>query len=375
MTAATDNVFQPDYAVAPGETLLEMLENRGMTQTELARRLGVSLKHVNGVVRGAAPISANLALGLEKVVGPSADFWLNREGQYRADLARGKEAHSLSSGEAIAWAASYPVRELKAAGVFDKDAKGATLVSALLRFLGVAEPGMSGTPVVAFRKSTKFDSDDRALDAWLRVGEIKASEIPCAEYDPARFRAALAKVRLLTPLGPEEWGPEVVKLCASAGVAVVIVDTFKGAKVNGATRWLSPTRALLQLSLRGRYEDIFWFTFFHEAGHILLHAKKPIFIEKVESKSRDVETKQGDTEWRRLEAEADDFAAKMLIPPGHDAELQTLTVQDIPRFAARLGIAPAIVLGRLQHEGRIPWNQGHQLKRPFQLSGEGYERA
>lgn len=368
MTAATDNVFQPDYAVAPGETLLEMLEQRGMTQTELARRLGVSLKHVNGVVRGSAPISADLALGLEKVIGPSADFWLNREGQYRADLARGEEANSLSSRAAIEWAASYPVRELKAARVIDKNAKGATLVSALLRFLGVAEPGMSGTAAVAFRKSTKFESDVPALDAWLRVGEIKASEITCGEYDPARFRAALARVRLLTPLEPEEWEPQVVELCAAAGVAVVIVDTFKGAKANGATRWLSPTRALLQLSLRGRSEDIFWFTFFHEAGHILLHEKKPIFIEKSESSRRDTETRQGDTEWRRLEAEADDFAARTLIPPDHDTELWTLSVQDIQSFAARLGIAPAIVLGRLQHEGRIPWNQGQHLKRRFQFS-------
>ncbi len=369
MTSAAGRAFQPDYAVAPGETLLEILDDRAISQTELARRLGVSLKHVNGVVKGTAPISADLALALEKVIGSTADFWLKREGQYRADLARGEEAFSLASDDAVAWAGRYPVQELKARGFLAKDAKGAALVRGVLGFLGVAAPELRGVPSVAFRKSIRFESDEWALEAWLRAGELEAAQIPCKDYDSNRFRAALAEVRQLTARPREQWQPRVTELCAEAGVAMVIVNAFKDAKVNGATRWLSPRKALLQLSLRGRWEDIFWFTFFHEAGHILLHEKKPIFIETDKAKGESG-SGQADTEWRRLEADADDFAARTLIPPEHDDELRRLTLNEIPEFAARLGIAPAIILGRLQHEGRIPWHQGNkQLKRRFEAPG------
>src|SRR5438445_13596747 len=88
MASTVRDPFEPDYAVPPGETIAELLEAREMTQTQLAKRLGVSLKHVNQVINGAASISAELALGLEKVAGVSAAFWLNRESLYRADLAR-----------------------------------------------------------------------------------------------------------------------------------------------------------------------------------------------------------------------------------------------------------------------------------------------
>ena len=352
--------FQPDYAVPPGETLVELLDETGMTQTELARRLGVSVKHVNQVIRGGASISAEFALGLEKVLGATADFWLNREGQYRADLARRDESASLSTSDMAEWASGFPIRALKARGFLDRTATGTELVAGLLRFFGIADPRLATAPPTAFRKSLRFESNARALEAWLRVGEIRAGDIVCADFDAEAFRSALTRVRHLTRLQPEEWQPQVVELCAQAGVAVVIEDTFEGARANGATRWLSPTKALLQLSLRYRWEDIFWFTFFHEAGHILLHRKKEIFIESKE--------KEGDHEWRRLEAEADAFAARALIPPEHDATLRDLPLSAVPAFADGLGIAPAIVVGRMQHDGLIAWNQGSHLRRRFVFS-------
>src|SRR6266508_1436151 len=121
-------------------------------------------------------------------------------------------------------------------------------------------------------------------------------------------------MRGLTRLEPSEWQPELVRICATAGVAVVILDTFHGARANGATRWLSPTKALIQMSLRYRWEDIFWFSFFHEAAHILLHRKKHIFLEGIGASSDEDQ----DRESQAREEEADRFAARILIPPEHD---------------------------------------------------------
>jgi HTH-type transcriptional regulator / antitoxin HigA len=357
MAQATADAFQPSYAVPPGETIADLLEEREMTQTELARRLGVSLKHANQVIKGVASISPDLALGLEKVFGASADFWLNRESQYQADLARQQEEKDLA--DAVEWAKRFPITELRKRGFLSAESKGSALVADLLRFLGLAHPSLWCDPIAAFRKSLVHESDAYALDAWLRVGELRADELRCKPYDAERFRTVLGQARGLTRLDPEEWEPKLVALAASAGVAVVIEPAFPRARANGATRWLSPTKALVQLSLRYAWEDIFWFSFFHEAAHVLLHRKKHVFIEGLK--------RSGSSDVRREELEADRFASRFLIPPEYEPELHDLHLSQVPQFADRLGISPSIVVGRLQHDRVLQPNQGNQFRRRLQF--------
>jgi HTH-type transcriptional regulator/antitoxin HigA len=188
------------------------------------------------------------------------------------------------------------------------------------------------------------------------VGE-QICPIECQPYNADAFVAALERIRGLTRLSPEEWGPQVEPLCAEAGVAVVVVDSFKKSRANGATRWLSPTKALIQLSLRGRWEDIFWFTFFHEAGHVHLHRKKEIFLDADPGKAGG-----------SVEDEANRFAARMLIPPRYGWQLPLLRLGDIPSFAEQIGVAPAIVVGRLHHEGHLPFSRGNHLRKRFKMS-------
>ena len=255
-----DQPFQPDYISPPGETIADLLEQTGMTQTEVAQRLGVSLKHINQVVKGAASISAELALGLEKVFGVSAAFWLNRESLYRTDIARQEEARDLAP--ALEWANSFPVGELRKRGFIATTSRGTDLVRDLLGFFGIASPELWSDPVAAYRKSRRVESDTKALATWLRAGETEAATINTEPFHSDRLQEALQDVRGLTRHDPSEWQPELVRMCAAAGVAVVILEAFRGARANGATRWLSPSKALIQMSLRYRWEDIFWFSFF-----------------------------------------------------------------------------------------------------------------
>lgn len=359
-----DDAFSPDYASAAGETIADLLDEQEMTQTELARRLGVSLKHLNQVVKGSASISAELALGLEKVFSVPASFWLTRDSIYRARRARMAERPDLK--KAVGWAKRFPVRELKARGYLPEQVEDEALVTAVLQFFGVAHQEQWQSPRVSYRKSQKLQSDDFALAAWLRIGEIEARAVDCQPFDAERFRDVLEEARSLTRLSPEDWHDKLVSSCAEAGVAVVIVEHLHGAKANGATRWLSPTKALVQLSLRYKWEDIFWFTFFHEAGHVLLHRKKQIFVEP---KKRPKDAAM-DPELLQLEQEADRFAARLLIPPPFERRLKGLDLADIPTFAKRLGIAPAIVVGRLQHEGLLPFSRGNDLRRLFEFVDE-----
>jgi HTH-type transcriptional regulator/antitoxin HigA len=190
------------------------------------------------------------------------------------------------------------------------------------------------------------------------VGELEAAAIECKAYNSDRFVRALRKARALTNEDPQVWQPQVTNALADAGVALVIVDTFEGARAHGATRWLSPHKALIQLSLRYHWEDVFWFSFFHEAAHILLHRKKGIFVDGL--KLARSNALKDDV---RLEDEANRWAAHFLIPPEYDDRLRSLRRSEIPEFADELGIAPAIVVGRLQREGLIHFSESKKWKR------------
>jgi addiction module HigA family antidote len=364
MTERPASTFTPDYAVPPGDTIADLLEASGMSQTELARRLGTSLKHINQVIRGSASISPDLALGLEKVLGPAVTMWLTREAQYQGQLARQREQEKLA--DFVEWAAGFPIPELKRRDFIPPEARGAELVAHLLRFLGVAHPEQWTDPTVAYRKSQKFASDPFALSAWLRQGEIEASRISCDPFDSDLFLDALDDIRHLTRLDRRDWEPQLIELCAGAGVAVVIVDAFPKARANGATRWLTSTKALIQLSVRHKWEDIFWFSFFHEAGHVALHRKKETFLEAAGQAGR-----PDDPVMLRLEDEADRFASRTLIPSTFERRLSRIEPSDIEDFAAQLGIAPAIVVGRLQHEGLLPYSQCNDLRRRLTTDESG----
>jgi HTH-type transcriptional regulator / antitoxin HigA len=289
-----------------------------------------------------------------------AHFWLNRESLYQADLARRNEEQQLESH--TEWAKKFPIADLKKAGFLPKEATGVRLVQELLRFLGVATPALWESRAAAYRRSQHYKSDQPALDAWLRVGELRAAAIECKPYESERFLDALRTARALTHEHPKVWQPEITGALANAGVALVIIDTFQGARAHGATRWLSPNKALIQLSLRYHWEDVFWFSFFHEAAHVLLHRKKGIFVDGLElTESAALEDDL------RLEEEANRWAARFLIPPEYEPQLRSLRPSEISAFAGELGITPAIVVGRLQHEGLVPYSESKKWKRRLQF--------
>lgn len=196
------------------------------------------------------------------------------------------------------------------------------------------------------------------MAAWLRRGEIKASERDTAPYSEETFKTALVDIRNMSVLQPKEFEPRMKQLCAAAGVALVFVAELPGTCLSGAARWLNPQKALIQLSLRHKSNDHFWFSFFHEAAHILKHAKKQVYLDDIKSGNTD------------LEEEADAFARNFLIPAKayHEfCQIRPYTVTMVRHFAHKAGIAPGVVVGRLQHDRLISFSQLNQLKQKFEL--------
>ena len=359
MTEATLS-FAPDWVSPPGETILDLLTERDWTQAQLAQRLGYTTKHVSLLMNGKAPITEETALKLEKVLGSTANFWLQREAQYRAHLAHQEEKARLHSW--TPWLEQLPVRDLMQQNViptYRLDGKNKPhIVKDLLHFFGVASPEewekYYGQMEVAFRRTRQNQSDVGAISAWLRLGEIEAERRDCPKYDKSRFLRAIQEIRKLTILSPEEFVPKIVHLCHEAGVVCVFVPAISRANVSGVTRWFNPHKALIQLSLYGKSNDRFWFTFFHEAAHILLHDKKAIFLDEWNGSRGEVS---------RQEKEADEWARDFLIPSQYESELPGLKARGkVKDFADEIGIHPGIVVGRLQHELIIQQNWMNDLK-------------
>jgi len=357
--------FTPDWVSPPGETIADLLEERDWTQAQLAERLGYTTKHVSLLINGKASVTEEAALKLERVLGSTAAFWLNREAQYRAQLAKIEEQNLLFSW--IPWLDELPVKDLMNQGAIPKcrvDAKRKpSIVRDLLTFFGVASPSDWQNHYVgmqaSFRQTRPDQCDMGAISAWLRRGEIAAEQMPCARYSKAKFEKVVEEIRSLTVLPPTVFVPQMHELCASAGVVLVLVPSIPRAHTSGVARWLNSHRALIQLSLYGKTNDKFWFNFFHEAAHILLHddQKKRIFLD---------DWGQGEKLESQQEAEADQWAKAFLIPPEYDAELPSLrSKKAVAEFAEKVGIHPAIVVGRLQYEGII---QMHWMNKDFKES-------
>jgi len=344
--------YDPDYAVAPGQTLQETIDALGIDQRELAARTGLSAKYINQIVRGVASISQDTAIRLERVTGVPARMWNNLEANYQEQRTRSAEREERESD--LAWLCTIPTKELIRRGAIKDTTDKVCLLEAVLGFFGVAsveawKDGWSNHKF-AFRKSLTYDGKIGALATWLRLGELEAQKLDCKPFDKAVFRTALDKIRKLTVQAPEMFVPRMAELCAACGVAVVLIPEIKGAPVSGAVKWLTASKAMICLNLRGKSNDRFWFTFFHEAAHILNDSKKETYI--------DVDYKDDPREQN-----ANRFAAALLIPESYEVELRMLfNHQSVETFANKIGIAPGIVVGRLQCEGIIPYSHLNRLK-------------
>lgn len=361
MIEATEYKYQPDYAVHPGEILAETLEARRMKKTDLAERCRLSPKTVSQILSGKAHVTPETAIQLEKVLGVSASIWSNLDTNYRLFKAKlaAREEFSKHKG----WINQFPIKQLIKQGIIERKKNPVEMIEQLLDFFGVGSIAVWQEGIrqwqVAFRRSPSFQSSPGSVAAWLRIGELRAQGVDCAPYNKFKFVKALKEIRRLTCEDSDVFEPKLRQLCAEAGVALVFVSELAGTHLSGATRWIDKDKALIMLSLRYKTDDHFWFSFSHEAGHILHHSRKSIFLDEQKMELNDEE------EW------ADQFAADMLIPnrvyDSFVAGKEYNTGTAIRAFAQRLGIAPGIVVGRLQHDKIIPFRSFNYLKRKCRL--------
>ena len=356
--------FEPRWASAPGDSIRSILDRRGWTVKDLADRLGIGDPATRRLIVGESAITAEVADSLAGVLGGSPRFWLARETQYR-------ESTKWLSADALTKA--MPTAQMIQLGWVEKSDSWRTQAEQSLAFFDASDPEEAARRVraildgVRYRASESFTSDEVTLAVWLRRAEIEAAELDVQDWSPATLREQLAAIRVLTrEPNPSIFLPALQTIGARAGVAFVLVRSPKGAALSGAALRGNDGRRIIALTARHLSDDHFWFTVFHEMGHLLLHDAEETFIDDFGA--------DGDSEGRSaVESEADRFAHESLVPGGVSA-LDTGAVRgpskrDVLRFASKLGVAPGVIVGQLQHAGTLRYNQLNGLKRRYSWSG------
>lgn len=345
----------------PGDTILETIEYLKMSQVELAERLGKTASKINDIISGKEPITVNTALQLERVLAIDAQFWLNREASYREKLARIEQEEFLE--QCKEWLKQQPIKELKSQGYIKTEKLGPEMANECLQFYGVVSPNqwesiyVQDYAATRFRKSNIHATALGSMAAWLRIGELELQKLKIPDYSRENFKKAFELIKIIAKDHPEDFAIQLKNICFEVGVALVYSIALPKAPISGAARWVGG-RPLIQLTDRYKTNDHFWFTFFHEAAHILLHGKKDVFIEDFEG----VENNQA------KEDEANEYAGDILLPKSSIESLpKSITETDIRRLAKQYDTHPGIVVGRLQKLSILPRTFGNKFKMTVNL--------
>lgn len=360
---AAINQYFPQIVFHPGETLEEKLQEMGMGPKEFGIRTGKPEKTIFAIIKGESNITADMAVLFESVTKIPAHFWLNSQRAYDEFVARQKRNEMIAL--AVVWAKQFPLAAMIKNNWLPlcKTMEEKTL--ALLSFFGISTPEawdnyyINQELKVAFSISLAHTKEPYAISAWLRKGEMQATELPTNSYSDKGFKDLLPELKTLMANQPNDFLIQLQSICLKAGVKVVYTPCLPKAPINGATRWINDT-PVIQLSGRYKRNDNFWFAFFHEAGHILLHGKKDIFLENIEY----TDTKDD------KEQQADNFAIKWTLSELEEKEIlasKPLDENSIKFFAKKFNTHPAIIIGRLQHKGLINYTDGRDLVVPINI--------
>ncbi|NLB63801.1 MAG: HigA family addiction module antidote protein [Fibrobacter sp.] len=336
----------------PGDTIQEQIDFIGMSQAELAKRMGRSVQKLNELIKGKASLTADTALKLEYVLDIPVSFWLELEAKYQSELLEIEKMEIFAQNKE--WLKGFPLSFLQKIGVISSSVSEANLVEELLKFFRVASPNewenIYKDSCLAFKIASQFTKEAKAISTWLRLGELQAANIELHDFDQKLLTEAMPKFQEICYHNDDNWLEQLQSTCASAGIALVYTPSIPKAPIYGASRWIKNKKTpLIQLTDRGKDYNSFWFSFYHELAHIRLHKKSESFVS---STSKIVQDKT-------KEKEADDFAIKQLFPNDKQKEVEKMspyTPASIMQLGEKMSIHPSIIVSQLQREKKVAYN-------------------
>lgn len=340
-------------ATPPGATIKEQLIDRGMSQKEFAARMDMSEKHISKLINGEVQLTPETAVRLEVVLGVPAKFWSNLEAIYREKLIKVEAENAMDADEKLA--KQLPYTEMAKLGWVPETRNAKEKVINLRKYFEVVELSLLENKQVtriACRRLAITDKSDFALLAWAQEAKIMARNIETSLISVKGLNNIIPNIRAMTVLNPEQFCSKLKKMLAQCGVALVFLPHLTGSFLQGAS-FMDGKKIVVGLTARGKDADKFWFSLFHELAHIVLG-----HIGQINGTSD------------QDEKEADSWSRNTLIEDAAFNEFKKkadFSETSICTFAESVGIAPGIVVGRLQNEGCIKYSMLNKLKEHYEI--------
>ena len=335
--------YNDKIAFHPGYYIKEIVDESGLTQEDFAKRLDTTPKNLSLLIRGEQSLSIDIAMKLSRMIGTTVSYWLNLQNSYDALIAEFKSEKELEQEREIFKALDYRYFR-ENFGLPDLPRKIDDQIVEVRRFLHVSTLSVFAKRdmAVSFRSAVELSNTNIIkANAMVQIAINKALNTNAPKYNKSKFKQMVRYALSLTR-NHEDFYPLIRKAFFEAGVILVILPNLPGSKINGATKRLEKN-VMLMVNDRRLNADTFWFTLFHEIGHII-HGDYGISFEK---------------ETGEKEETADRFAADLLIEPDEYQQFvrgNMFTLTKIREFADLIDRDPGIVLGRLQKDGLVRYD-------------------
>jgi len=341
-------------ATPPGATIKEQLNDRGMSQKEFAVRMDMSEKHISKLINGDVQLTPEVAVRLEMVLGVPAKFWNNLEAIYREKLIKVEAENAMDADEALA--KQLPYSEMAKFGWVPETRDSKEKVVNLRKYFEVVELSLlenNQITRIACRRLAVTEKSDFALMAWAQEAKIKARNIETSPINIKELIGIIPEIRSMTILKPKEFCPKLKNMLAECGIALVFLPHLKGSFLQGAS-FMDGNKIVVGLTARGKDADKFWFSLFHELAHIILG-----HIGQADGTS-DKDEKDADS-WSRDTLISEDVFVEFTSRRNYSAT-------SVCEYAKKIGIAPGILVGRLQNEGCIKHSMLNDLKEHYEIA-------
>ncbi|MEM6735726.1 MAG: ImmA/IrrE family metallo-endopeptidase [Bacteroidota bacterium] len=346
------NKFQPNWSISPGDSIQKLLELKNISLDDFAYSIGEKPSMVDSLINNSCQIDETVAQTLSVTLGSSPAYWLNISKVYN------EWSKSRIDADKDLWLKDLPLNFMESNGWVDSKTDR---YEECLKFFDIKSVGEFKNKYdqlhneFAFRKSSAFSEEFGATIAWLRKGEIEANKQVTTKWDPEQVTKKLDDLKQISRVkSPKQFIPRLTSLCNALGISLVILRAPKGCRASGASKFISNSKAMILLSFRYLTDDQFWFTFFHELGHLVMHPEVALFLEANSEVQND------------FELEANLFAGELLVPSEFYPVLKkTRGKKSILKLAQELGISPGILVGQMQFAGITKPSYYNHYKRRY----------
>jgi len=358
-----DKIFE--NCRSPGQLIEEALKAKGWTQRVLSIVLGMDETGVNKIIGNKRPVTADMALMLEEVLGISAERFMELQQTYDLAKARITARPDPKRATRAQLFSGLPVTEMIKRGWLNVDniKDVPAIETELARFFKASTiDDIEVLPHAAKKTEVVGGITDVQL-AWLyRVRQI-ASELIVAKYSQLSALSCIKKLSGL--LYSREEARKVPKILAEAGIRFVIVESLPSAKIDGVCFWLNENSPVIGMGMRYDRIDNFWFVLRHELEHVIQrHGQdKAVLDTELEGVNAGVGTEIPEEERIANRAAADFCVPSKMMKAFVDRKSPYFAEQDILAFSSMTKVHPGLIAGQIRHiTGRYNLFANHLVK-------------